>query len=131
MTADQVQQHKHSATLPSCSISPYSSKNQHQAKTEAKTSNQDLKVLVEYDNFPPNKTIGPEMKVVIPPIPTQNNFNRSSPKDNGFQMQYPHLMAAGERFNHFSPIHGTEPKDIIDSDSDWENEAIAGFGGFM
>uniref|UniRef100_UPI003AADC49E homeobox protein MIXL1 n=1 Tax=Centroberyx gerrardi TaxID=166262 RepID=UPI003AADC49E len=89
------------------------------------------KVLVEYDNFPPNKTIGPEMKVVIPPIPTQNNFSRSSPKDAGCQVQYPQVRAAADKFSHFSPIHATEAQDFSDSDSDWENGAMAGFGGFM
>ncbi|KAM6915557.1 homeobox protein MIXL1 [Xenentodon cancila] len=130
--ADQIQQHKPSVTISSCGVHPYPNKNEHQAKTEAKISaNQGPKVLVEYDNFPPNKTIGPEMRVVIPPIPTQNNFNRSSPKDNGYHMQYPQLMASGEGFSHFSPIHSTEGQDVTDSDSDWENEAMAGFGAFM
>ncbi|KAM4522246.1 homeobox protein MIXL1 [Odontesthes bonariensis] len=132
VTAEQMQRHKPGVTAPSCNIQLYAHESEHHAKLEGNMSgNQGPKVLVEYDNFPPNKTIGPEMKVVIPPIPTQNNFNRSSPKDNGCQMQYPQLRAAGERFSHFSPIHPTDAQDVTDSDSDWENEVMAGFGGFM
>ncbi|XP_061560046.1 homeobox protein MIXL1 [Phycodurus eques] len=91
----------------------------------------DPNVLVEYENFPPNKTIGPEMKVVIPPIPAQNNFSRSSPKDAGGPLQYPLARAAGDAFDGFSPIHGADGPDFSDSDSDWESEAMVGFGGFI
>ncbi|XP_070842788.1 homeobox protein MIXL1 [Chaetodon trifascialis] len=129
---EQMQRHELSVNVPCCNVHLYPKENEHHAKTEANvTDNQDPKVLVEYDNFPPNKTIGPEMKVVIPPIPTHSNFSRSSPKDNGCQVQYPHVRATWDRFSHFSPIHGTEAQDFTDSDSDWENEAMAGFGGFM
>ncbi|XP_041815237.1 homeobox protein MIXL1 [Chelmon rostratus] len=129
---EQMQRHELSVNVPCCNVHLYPKDNEHHAKLEAHmTDNRDPKVLVEYDNFPPNKTIGPEMKVVIPPIPTQNNFSRSSPKDNGCQVQYPHVRATGDRFSHFSPIHATEAQDFTDSDSDWENEAMAGFGGFM
>lgn len=129
---EQMQRHELSVNVPCCNVHLYPKDNEHHAKMEANmTDNRDPKVLVEYDNFPPNKTIGPEMKVVIPPIPTQNNFSRSSPKDNGCQVQYPHVRATGDRFSHFSPIHATEAQDFTDSDSDWENEAMAGFGGFM
>ncbi|KAM9704094.1 homeobox protein MIXL1 [Menidia menidia] len=129
---DRMQQHKPGVTAPSPNVQLYPHENDQHAKMEGRASgSQGPKVLVEYDNFPPNKTIGPEMKVVIPPIPTQNNFNRSSPKESGCQMQYPQLRATGERFGHFSPIAPSEPQDITDSDSDWENEAMASFGGFM
>lgn len=121
----QIQRHELSVNVPCCNVHLY-------PKIEATvTANQDPKVLVDYDNFPPNKTIGPEMKVVIPPIPTHSNFSRSSPKDNGSQIQYPHVRATGDGFSHFSPIHATEAQDFTDSDSDWENEAMASFGGFM
>ncbi|XP_008285173.1 homeobox protein MIXL1 [Stegastes partitus] len=92
---------------------------------------QGQKVLVEYDNFPPNKTIGPEMKVVIPPIPAQNNFSRSSPKDHGCQMQFSQMRPAGDRYNSVPQIQSTKAVDFTDSDSDWENDTMAGFGGFM
>lgn len=129
---EQMQRHELSVNVPCCNIHLYPKENEHHPKMEANmTGNQGPKVLVEYDNFPPNKTIGPEMKVVIPPIPTQNNFNRSSPKDNRCQIQYQQVRPTGERFTHFSPIHGPEAQDFTDSDSDWENEAMAGFGGFM
>lgn len=129
---EQMQRHELSVNVPCCNVHLYPKENGRHSKMEANvTGNQGPKVLVEYDNFPPNKTIGPEMKVVIPPIPTQNNFSRSSPKDNGCQIQYPQVRATGDGFSHFSPIHGTEVQDFTDSDSDWENEAMAGFGGFM
>ncbi|KAI3364301.1 hypothetical protein L3Q82_011102 [Scortum barcoo] len=129
---DQMQRHELSVNVPCCNIHLYPKESEHQPKVEVNvTGDPGPKVLVEYDNFPPNKTIGPEMKVVIPPIPTQNAFSRLSPKDNGGLIQYPHMRAAGDSFSHFSPIHGTEAQDFTDSDSDWESEAMAGFGGFM
>uniref|UniRef100_A0A3Q3WZH6 Homeobox domain-containing protein n=1 Tax=Mola mola TaxID=94237 RepID=A0A3Q3WZH6_MOLML len=129
---EQTQRHKLSVNVPCCNIHLYPKDNEHQPTIEATVSgNQGPKVLEEYDNFPPNKTIGPEMKVVIPPIPTHNNLNRSSSKDSGCQIQYPQMRATGDGFNHFSPTHATEAQDLTDSDSDWENEAMAGFGGFM
>ncbi|KAJ8009699.1 hypothetical protein DPEC_G00094220 [Dallia pectoralis] len=122
-------------------------------------------VLVEYDNFPPNKTIGPEMKVVIPPIPSLNNrisphnascqvpqtqprpdhLDRFSPHNGSCQVQQtqprpdhldrfsPHngscqVQQTQPRPDHFSPIHASE---FSDSDSDWENGAMTGFGNFM
>ncbi|KAK0143993.1 Homeobox protein MIXL1 [Merluccius polli] len=85
------------------------------------------KLLVEYDNYPPNKTIGPEMKVVIPPIPTRNDFNRSPPKTCQVQPQ----VQSQDALCRFSPIHASETRDFSDSDSDWETGAMAGFGGFM
>uniref|UniRef100_UPI0037E8A82F homeobox protein MIXL1 n=1 Tax=Semicossyphus pulcher TaxID=241346 RepID=UPI0037E8A82F len=126
---EQMQRHELSVNVPCCNVHLYPKENENQHANM--TSSQGPKVLVEYDNFPPNKTIGPEMKVVIPPIPSQNNFSRSSPKENGCQIQYPRMRHAGDRFSHFSPIHGTEAQDFTDSDSDWENEAMVGFGGFM
>ncbi|KAK6488887.1 homeobox protein Mix.2-like [Huso huso] len=61
--------------------------------------------MVEYDNYPPNKTIGPEMKVVIPPIPTPTNA-RSSPKRSVCPVQHGmHLESIRPcSFGHFSPI---------------------------
>ncbi|XP_019953143.2 homeobox protein MIXL1 [Paralichthys olivaceus] len=129
---EQMQRHELSVNVPCCNVHLYPKESEHQPRIEASLAdNQGPQVLVEYDNFPPNKTIGPEMKVVIPPLPTHSNFTRSSPKDNGCQIQYPHVRATGDRFSHFSPIHATEAQDFTDSDSDWENEAMAGFGGFM
>ncbi|XP_059213053.1 homeobox protein MIXL1 [Centropristis striata] len=129
---EQMQRCELSVNVPCCNVHLYTKENEHHPKTEANmTGNQGAKVLVEYDNFPPNKTIGPEMKVVIPPIPSQNNFTRSSPKENGCQIQYQRARVTGDGFSHFSPIHATEAQDFTDSDSDWENEAIASFGGFM
>ncbi|KAK7133892.1 hypothetical protein R3I94_015674 [Phoxinus phoxinus] len=87
--------------------------------------------LVEYDNFPPNKTIGPEMKVVIPPLPTQNNFimSSSSPKHIACSVQNIPVKVQPGSFGTFSPIRASEAVEFSDSDSDWEREAI--FNGFI
>ncbi|KAM4529180.1 homeobox protein MIXL1 [Fundulus diaphanus] len=130
-TAEQTQPIKPAGAVPSCSIPLYPSEPEHQPRIKSNASgNHGPKVLVEYDNYPPNKTIGPEMKVVIPSLPTQNSFGRSSPKDKECQMQYRQLRAT-ERFDQFSPIYNMEAQDMSDSDSDWEHDAMAGFGGFM
>ncbi|XP_061668279.1 homeobox protein MIXL1 [Syngnathoides biaculeatus] len=101
-------------------------------KDSAEITSDDPHVLVEYDNFPPNKTIGPEMKVVIPPIPAHNNYSRPSPKEAGGPLLYPLARTAGGPFDGFSPIRGAAAApDFSDSDSDWESEAVVGFGGFM
>lgn len=71
------------------------------------------------------------MKVVIPPIPTHSKLSRSSRKENGCHLQYQPVRAMGDGFSHFSPIHATEAQDLSESDSDWESEAMAGFGGFL
>ncbi|KAM6954071.1 homeobox protein MIXL1 [Aplochiton taeniatus] len=81
-------------------------------------------VLVEYDNFPPNKTIGPDMKVVIPPIP----FGRTSPTNSQWHLQHSQMQA--ENFEHFPAVRASEGHDFSDSDSDWESSAMA-FSGFM
>lgn len=128
---EQMQRPELSVDVPCCNVHLYPKESEHPPKYEATAaSSQGPKLLVDYDNFPPNKTIGPEMKVVIPPIPIHGKLSRS-PKDNGCQIQYPHVRAMGDAFSHFSPIHATEAQDLTDSDSDWESEAMAGFGGFM
>ncbi|XP_056151076.1 homeobox protein MIXL1 [Lampris incognitus] len=86
------------------------------------------KVLVDYDNYPPNKTIGPEMKVVIPPIPPQSNFSRSSPETTTSQTLYPQLA---DNFDHFSPTPASEAQEFSDSDSDWKTDIITSLAGFM
>uniref|UniRef100_A0A672YSU3 Mix paired-like homeobox n=1 Tax=Sphaeramia orbicularis TaxID=375764 RepID=A0A672YSU3_9TELE len=127
---EQLQRPELSVNVPCCNVHLYLKENEHQNKVSV-TGDQVPKVLVEYDNFPPNKTIGPEMKVVIPPIPMQGNFSRSSPKDAGCQIQYAQMRPVGGRFGQFSPIRTTEVQDFSDSESEWENEAMAGFAGFM
>ncbi|XP_072307609.1 homeobox protein MIXL1 [Eucyclogobius newberryi] len=122
---EQMQRPELSVNVP-CLPHLYLQGDHHQPK--AMTSNTQARP-VDYDNFPPNKTIGPEMKVVIPPIPMQSNFNRSPPKDTRCHLQYSQMRQT--RVNHFSPIAPAEGKDFSDSDSDWENEAIIGFNGFM
>ena len=87
-------------------------------------------VLVEYDNFPPNKTIGPEMKVVIPPIPSQNIFNRSLPIHAACQVQQLQVKTR-PNFDQFSPDRANIVQEFSDSDSDWENSTMAGFGDFI
>lgn len=87
--------------------------------------------LVDYDNFPPNKTIGPEMKVVIPPLPTHNNFMMSSPEHVPCSIQNVPVRVQPGNFGTFSPIRASEAVEFSDSDSDWEKEAMCGFNGFM
>lgn len=130
--SEQMQRPELSVNVPCCNMHLYPKENEHHPKFEAAvTSSQGPKLLVDYDNFPPNKTIGPEMKVVIPPIPPHSNPSRSSRKENGSHLQYQQARAMGDSFSHFSPIHAAEPQDVSDSDSDWESEAMASFGGFM
>ncbi|XP_066533923.1 homeobox protein MIXL1 [Hoplias malabaricus] len=88
-------------------------------------------MLVDYDNFPPNRTIGPDMKVVIPPIPTQIGFNKSSPKQLSCPVQPMPVRVQVDNFSHFSPIRGSDAAEFSDSDSDWEKEAMAGLVGFL
>uniref|UniRef100_A0A3P9MX13 Mix paired-like homeobox n=1 Tax=Poecilia reticulata TaxID=8081 RepID=A0A3P9MX13_POERE len=122
---------KPAGAVPSCCIPLYPDELEHHPRTKTSMpGNQGPQILVEYDNFPPNKTIGPEMKVVIPPLPTQESFSRSSPQDKVGQMRYPQPKAT-ERFNQFPPVFSGEAQDISDSDSDWESDAMAGFRGFM
>lgn len=129
--AERTRPDKAGRMSASCDVRLCSNNSERRAKMEADvTGDQAPKALMKYENFPPNKTIGPEMKVVIPLIPTQNNFNRLSPKMKGCQMQYPQLTAT-EGFGHFSLIQTTETHNVTDSDSEWENQTIADFGGFM
>ncbi|XP_051510465.1 homeobox protein Mix.1-like [Myxocyprinus asiaticus] len=89
--------------------------------------------LVEYDNFPPNRTIGPEMKVVIPPLPSQNNLiiSSSSPKHIACSVQSVPVKVQPSTFGTFSPIRANEAVEFSDSDSDWEREAMASFNSFI
>ncbi|CAL1586457.1 unnamed protein product [Knipowitschia caucasica] len=118
---EQMPRPELSVNVPCYNVHLYLKGNQQQ--TNSITSNNQ----VDYDNFPPNKTIGPEMKVIIPPIPIQNNFNRSPPKDNSCPLQYPQIRQPEINFS----LDPAEGKDFSDSDSDWESDAIIGFSGFM
>ncbi|KAM4633799.1 homeobox protein MIXL1 [Polymixia lowei] len=130
--SQQIKRDELSVVVPCQNVHLYHKENGNYAKVQSTmNANSGPKVLVEYDNFPPNKTIGPEMKVVIPPIPTPNNFTRSSPKGAACQIQHPRVTATGDNFGHFSPIHAREAQDFSDSDSDWETGAMAGFAGFI
>nr|XP_006625803.1 PREDICTED: homeobox protein MIXL1 [Lepisosteus oculatus] len=55
-------------------------------------------VLMDYDNFPPNKTIGPEMKVAIP---TSADLFGSSPKP---------LVYPGHQMKPINPSHFFSPQ---------------------
>uniref|UniRef100_A0A8C6WJ84 Mix paired-like homeobox n=1 Tax=Neogobius melanostomus TaxID=47308 RepID=A0A8C6WJ84_9GOBI len=128
---DEMPRLELSVNVPCYNVQLYLKGHEHQPEANMAANIQASKV-VDYDNFPPNKTIGPEMKVVIPPIPMQSNFNRSQgppPKETGRHLQYSQIRPTG--INHFPPIHPKEGKDFSDSDSDWENEAIIGFSGFL
>lgn len=130
---EKIERDELSVAVPCNTVHPYHKDNGHyfKAQTTISASVVPKHVLVEYDNFPPNKTIGPEMKVVIPPIPSQNNFGRSSPKDAACQVQQPQVKTRSDNFGHFSPIRASASQEFSDSDSEWENGAMSGFGGFM
>lgn len=83
-----------------------------------------MHALVEYDNFPPNKTIGPEMRVTIPPLPPSHGFVRSPPKHVACPAPGPRLGANPDNLSQFSPIRGREARDLSDSDSDWDREVL-------
>ncbi|XP_062858611.1 homeobox protein MIXL1 [Trichomycterus rosablanca] len=109
----------------------YSRENGHLHSAQYKPEPTVKHVLVDYDNFPPNRTIGPDMKVIIPPVPTQINFNRSPPKQLTCQMQQIQVRMQQDPLDHFSPIGGSDSGEFTDSDSDWEREAMAGLSAFM
>lgn len=90
-------------------------------------------MLVDYDNFPPNRTIGPDMRVVIPPVPTQVNFipNRSPPAQLTCPLQHTQVRLPHGSLGHFSPIGSSDAGDFSDSDSDWEKEALAGLNAYI
>nr|XP_023662821.1 homeobox protein Mix.2-like [Paramormyrops kingsleyae] len=95
-------------------------------------SNQPNHVLVDYDNFPPNKTIGPEMKVVIPPLPSCTTFSRSPPKGSMPPVGAMRMETGLGGFRSFSPINDSESGDkLSDSDSDWETGTISDFNDFI
>ncbi|KAJ8270515.1 hypothetical protein GJAV_G00115810 [Gymnothorax javanicus] len=93
-------------------------------------SNINKALIVEYDNFPPNKTIGPEMKVVIPPIPSPT-VRRSSPKQVLRPVEHTQVRGKTEGLGRFSAIRASAPADFSDSDSDWESGVISGFSAFL
>ncbi|KAK1796109.1 hypothetical protein P4O66_009198 [Electrophorus voltai] len=129
VTTDQVKRDHPAAVAPS-NVYHYqrgSGKISFQNKTESTTKH----MLVDYDNFPPNRTIGPDMKVVIPPMPALNTFNRLSPKQVTCPVQHMQVKVQHGSLGHFSPIRGSEAGEFSDSDSDWEKEAMSGFNGFL
>ncbi|MBN3292339.1 MIXL1 protein, partial [Polypterus senegalus] len=116
---------------PSCMPLDVQFKNQNSIHNQTwKNSVKDQSVfLVEYDNYPPNKTIGPEMKEVIPPIPT----TRSSPKPYACPVgQRPYFFTT-DKTGHFSPIpdDGDSGGRFTDSDCEWDAGAVSGFPDLM
>lgn len=89
--------------------------------------------LTDYDNFPPNRTIGPDMRVVIPPVPTQVNFipNQAPPTQITRPLQHTQVSVPHDILGHFSPIGSSDAGDFSDSDSDWEKEVLAEFNTFL
>nr|XP_046154583.1 homeobox protein MIXL1 [Oncorhynchus gorbuscha] len=130
---EQIERDELSVAVPYNNVHPYHKGNGLYIKSQSNISGSEgtKHVLVEYDNFPPNKTIGPEMKVIIPPIPSQNNLGRSSPKHIACQVQHPQVKTRPDNFGHFSPIRASKAQEFSDSDSEWENGAMSGFGDFM
>lgn len=119
-----------SATGVSCNDNHYHKGNRHYLKVQQHQNGNSgpKQVLVEYDNFPPNKTIGPEMKVVIPPIPNQNNYGTMSPKK--CHVQCHQMTVKPHNVGQLSPVHA-RAQEFSDSDSEWETGSMVGFGGFI
>ncbi|XP_031437132.1 homeobox protein MIXL1 [Clupea harengus] len=141
----QVRRVDLSVTVP-CNVASYRGQNGNFTSNLNSMGSASKPVLVEYDNFPPNKTIGPEMKVTIPPLPSSRGFIRSPPKtipplpsSHGFIRSPPKQVACPvpalglttnpDAFGQFSPIRGTEARDFSDSDSDWDREVM--FNSFL
>lgn len=85
-----------------------------QVSAQSKPESAVKPMLMKYDNYPPNKTIGPDMRVVIPPVPTQF----------ACPLQHAQVGVPPDNLGHFSPIGSSDTGDF--SDSDWEKEALAG-----
>lgn len=114
------------AAIAHSGVLHYRKENAHLPQHSA--SNQPKHVLVDYDNFPPNKTIGPEMKVVIPPLPSCTTFSRSPPKGSMPSVVAMRAETGLGGFQSFSPINDSESGDkLSDSESDWETGTISDF----
>ncbi|XP_053568768.1 homeobox protein Mix.2-like [Bombina bombina] len=73
---------------------------------------------VDYDNFPPNRTIRPEMNEVIPPIPVSSN-----PCSHGDMNVFIRKKTSGQGklYTHYSPISDSGVSDPSpDSGTDWD-----------
>ncbi|XP_041951071.1 homeobox protein MIXL1 [Alosa sapidissima] len=117
-----------SVSVP-CILASYRGQNDNFTSNHGSMSAGSKHAIVEYDNFPPNKTIGPEMKVAIPPLPSSHSFVRSPPKQVACPVPAPRLKDNPDHFGHFSPIRGSEARDFSDSDSDWDREVL--FNSFL
>ncbi|KAL2082172.1 hypothetical protein ACEWY4_021990 [Coilia grayii] len=128
-TDQQVKSHNLSVSVP-CNMASYRGHSGNFQTNLSSVGTAPKHVLVEYDNYPPNKTIGPEMRVAIPPLPSSHHgFVRSPPRPVVCPGPPAPLKANANSFGPFSPPRATEARDFSDSDSDWDREVI--FGGFL
>ncbi|KAL4630475.1 homeobox protein MIXL1-like [Arapaima gigas] len=81
-------------------------------------------VLLSYDNFPPNRTIGPDMKVVIPAMPSAATLGRLSTTHPC--LVEPLKADISARFANTRP----GPRVVLPG-SDWQPEALSPFGHFF
>uniref|UniRef100_A0A8C9W2N1 Mix paired-like homeobox n=1 Tax=Scleropages formosus TaxID=113540 RepID=A0A8C9W2N1_SCLFO len=92
-------------------------------------------VLLGFDNFPPNKTIGPEMKVLIPAMPSPAAFSRSSPahmspgeplKTRGIFARFPPVAESAR-----SGLETEAEAEAPWRGSDWRPAVTSAFGRFI
>ncbi|XP_053568766.1 homeobox protein Mix.1-like [Bombina bombina] len=82
--------------------------------------NADLKI--DYDNFPPNRTIGPEMNVVIPPIPSSKS-STDEKRNTDFTKKKPHLTIGYN--GQYTSFSGSGDSDrSTDLKTDWKRRSL-------
>ncbi|MEE6473721.1 hypothetical protein FKM82_010151 [Ascaphus truei] len=84
-------------------------------------------LMVDFDNFPPNKTIGPEMNVVIPQIPV-STASSSQSKMSVFAPHSPFSMPAmpGGSYGQYSPMSDSSVSEkYSESGSEWEGSVVS------
>ncbi|XP_029448914.1 homeobox protein MIXL1 isoform X2 [Rhinatrema bivittatum] len=77
--------------------------------------------LMEFDNFPPNRTIGPEMKVTIPPLPPSMapGFGHM-----GHYSAQANFLLSGSVHGPYSPVSDSSISErVSESGSEWEDGA--------
>ncbi|XP_078503490.1 homeobox protein Mix.1-like [Lissotriton helveticus] len=76
-------------------------------------------MVVEYDNFPPNKTIGPEMNVKIPPLPLSTDSGCSKTGLFVDLSQLPAPISHSSPYGQYSPGSDSSSERFSESGSEW------------
>ncbi|XP_030052152.1 homeobox protein Mix.1 [Microcaecilia unicolor] len=85
--------------------------------------------LTEFDNFPPNKTIGPDMKVIIPPLPPSM---ASGLCPTGHYTTQANLLSGRQSsfYGPYSPVSDSSMSEkVSESGSEWEDGGSSVFAG--